>query len=163
MKNLGKKFEAEFRNSVPKDVFFYRFRDSSGAWGGNNKLRFTPSNIADNLLFYNDCLFLNELKEHKGKSIPLDKIMGNKTKEKQINDLYEANQYYNVFCNIIVFFSDIERCFALDIENFLFFLQDNERKSIPLEYFENMATEIKVEKVRTTYKFDIKDWLGDYK
>jgi penicillin-binding protein-related factor A (putative recombinase) len=45
----------------------------------------------------------------------------------------------------------------------LFFIQDNERKSIPIEYFENMAREIKVEKKRTTYMFDIKEWLGDYK
>ena len=149
MKNLGKKFEEDWRKSVPENVFFYRFRDSSGAWSGNNQLRFTPSNIADNLLFYNNCLFLNELKEHKGKSIPLDKIIGNKTKEKQINDLYEANQFQNVFCNIIVFFSDIERCFALDIENFLFFMQENDRKSIPIEYFEGMAREIKVTKLRS--------------
>ena len=92
MKNLGKKFEEDWRKSVPENVFFYRFRDSSGAWSGNNQLRFTPSNIADNLLFYNNCLFLNELKEHKGKSIPLDKIIGNKTKEKQINDL--KREYY---------------------------------------------------------------------
>ena len=163
MKNLGKKFEDNWRESVPDNVFFYRFRDSSGAWGGNNQLRFTPSNIADNLLFYNGCLFLNELKSHKGKSIPLDKIIGNKTKEKQIEDLYEANRYNNVFSNLIVFFSDEERCFALDIENFLFFMQDNEGKSIPIEYFEGMAREIKVEKLKTNYRFDIKEWLGDYK
>ena len=163
MKNLGKKFENSWRESVPDEVFFYRFRDSSGAWGGNNQLRFTPSNIADNLLFYNGCLFLNELKSHKGKSIPLDKIIGNKTKEKQIEDLYEANQFYNVFSNLIVFFSDEERCFALDIENFLFFMQDNDRKSIPIEYFEGMGREIKVTKLRSNYKFDIKEWLGDYK
>ena len=164
MKNLGKKFETEFRKSVPKDVFFYRFRDSGSTYyGGNQHLRFSTTNIADNLLFYNGCLFLNELKSHKGKSIPLDAIMGKKSKEKQIDDLYEANQYYNVFCNIIVFFSDIERCFALDIENFLFFMQDNDRKSIPIEYFESLGREIKVKKLRSNYRFDIKEWLGDYK
>ena len=162
-KNNGKSFENWWKSSVPDNVFFYRFRDSSGAWGGNNQLRFTPSNIADNLLFFNGCLFLNELKSHKGKSIPLDKIIGNKTKEKQIDDLYEANQFYNIFCNIIVFFSDEERCFALDIENFLFFMQDNDRKSIPIEYFESLGREIKVKKLRNNYRFDIKEWLGDYK
>lgn len=162
-KNNGKCFENWWRSSIPDDVFFYRFRDSSGAWGGNNQLRFTPSNIADNLLFYEGCLFLNELKSHKGKSIPLDAIMGNKTKEKQIDDLYEASQFYNVFCNIIVFFSDIERCFALDIEDFLCFVYEGKRKSIPLEYFEEHTREIKVNKLRSNYRFDIKEWLGDYK
>lgn len=163
MKNIGKSFENWWRASVPDNMFYYRFRDSGGAWGGNEKMRFTPSNIADNLIFYNGGLFLNELKTHKGKSIPIERIMGNKTKEKQIDDLYKANQFHNVFANIIVFFSDVERCFVLDIEDFLFFMQDNDRKSIPLEYFETLGKEIRVEKKRSTYRFKIMDWLGDYK
>ena len=162
MKNVGKYFENWWRNSIPNDVFFYRFRDSSGAWNKNQKLRFTPSNIADNLLFTNGCLFLNELKTHKGKSIPITCIMGNKTKLKQIGDMYEANKYHNVFCQFIIFLSDIERCFVLDIENFLFFMQDNDRKSIPLDYLETMGTEIEVKKLRTNYKFNIQKWLNEY-
>ena len=166
MKNVGKKFEDNFRDSVSKDIFFYRFRDSSGTfYGGNNNLRFTPTNIADNLIFYNGCLFLNELKTHKGKSIPIDCILGNKkkngkhTKEKQIVDMYEANKHENIYCNIIVFFSDVERCFSLDIENFVFFMQDNDRKSVPIEFFETLGEEMDVTKKKTNYHYDINKWL----
>lgn len=163
MRNNGKDFEKNFKNSVPDNIFFYRFRDSGSTfYGGNKNLRFSTSNIADNMMFYNGCLFLNELKAHKGKAIPISCIMGNKTKEKQIQDLCEANKYDNVFANIIVFFIDLERCFVLDIENFLFFLEENERKSIPLEFFENLGIEIRVEKKTRNYKFKIMDWLGDY-
>ena len=47
MKNIGKKFEEDFRKSIPDNMFYYRFRDSGGTWGGNEKMRFTPSNIAE--------------------------------------------------------------------------------------------------------------------
>lgn len=170
MKNVGKKFEDNFRDSIPDKIFFYRFRDSSGTfYGGNDSLRFTPTNIADNLIFYNNCLFLNELKNHKGKSIPITCIIGNKkkngkySKEKQIIDMYEASKHKDIYCNIIVFFSDIERCFALDIENFIFFMQDNERKSIPLDYFETLGVEIEVIKKKTNYRYEVEKWLEDYK
>ena len=32
--NEGKKFEQDFRNSMPEDVFYYRLRDGTAAWSG---------------------------------------------------------------------------------------------------------------------------------
>ena len=31
----GKRFEHNWKNSVPKDIFYYRLRDGSSSWGGN--------------------------------------------------------------------------------------------------------------------------------
>jgi recombination protein U len=163
MKNLGKIFEENFRKSVPDNVFFYRFRDNSSSfYGGNANLRFTSSNIADNMLFFNGCLLLNELKSHKGKSIPINCICGNKTKEKQIRDMLEANKFYNVFANLIVFFSDVERCFVINIEEFDNFVRCGQRKSIPISFFEENGIEIEVTKKRTNYTFNLKKWLNEY-
>ena len=163
MKNLGKIFEENFKKSVPKDIFCYRFRDSASAYyGGNENLRFSASNIADYLIYDSLALRLCELKNHKGKSIPLNCIVGNKTKEKQIEDLYNANQYSGIYCYLIVFFCDIERCFSLSIDKlkeFITLSTMGERKSIPLSYFEEHGTEIKVNKLRTNYKFAIDKWL----
>lgn len=163
MRNLGKIFEDNFRKSVPEDVFFYRFRDSgSSFYGGNNGLRFTPSNIADNMLFFDGCLLLNELKSHKGKSIPISCIDGNKTKHRQIIDMLEANRHHNVFSNLIVFFSDVERCFVINIEEFDNFVRCDQRKSIPLSFFEENGIEIEVTKKRTNYTFNLNKWLKEY-
>lgn len=160
--NLGKRFEQNFKLSIPKNVFYYRFKDSASSYyGGNDQLRFSTSNIADCLLFYDRTLFLCELKNHKGKSIPLSCIIGNKTKEKQIKDLYEASLFDNINSYIIVFFSDIERCFVLSISNFKEFISDNERKSIPISYFEEYANEIEVEKLKTNHRFNIDKWLNN--
>lgn len=163
MANLGKIFEDNWRLSVPDDIFFYRFRDSSGGWNGSTKTRFTPSNIADCLLevpFVG--LILAELKSHKGRSIPLSCIAGNKTKEKQMEDLAKANKFASVYSCIIVFFSDLERCFELGIDEYFLFLATTDRKSIPIEYFEEHGIEIKVEKLRTNYRYDIDSWLKEF-
>lgn len=161
MKNLGKIFEDNWRKSVPKDVFYYRFRDSgSSYYGGNKNLRFTPSNIADCLLYDSlTGLHLIELKNHKGKSIPLSCIMGNKTKEKQMKDLQNANNFPGVYSSIIVFFCDVGECFELPINEFFNFINSEDRKSIPIDYFEKYGSKIECEKLRTNYKYNIEKWL----
>lgn len=163
MKNLGKVFEENFKKSVPDDVYFYRFRDSASSYyGGNQNLRFSASNIADCLIYDSINLCLCELKHHKGKSIPLNCIVGNRTKEKQIEDLYNANTFSGVFSYLIVFFSDVEKCYSLSInklKDFIILSELGERKSIPISYFEENGVEIEVTKLKTNYRFNIAKWL----
>ena len=52
--------------------------------------------------------------------------------------------------------------FTGDLVSSNYKLTDNDKKSIPLEYFETLGKEIRVEKKRSTYRFKIMDWLGDY-
>lgn len=163
MKNIGKRFEEDFRKSVPDNVWFYRFRDSNNTfYGGNEQLRFTPSNIADNMLYYENRLYLNELKHHHGKSIPLGCIEGNKTKEKQIKEMLDANMFFGIKSHIIVFFSDLEKCYALPIIRYIEFKRKNERKSIPVEYFEENAVNIPVSKLKVSYRFNLNKFLNNF-
>ena len=155
--NSGKIFENNFRLSVPKYAFYYRFKDSASSYyGGNQFLRFSNTNIADNLIFYDGKLYLNELKSHTGKSIPLDCIEGKKNKKEQIRQLTEADEFDNVYSYIIVYFSDIKRCFALNIKYYNFFKLDfPNKKSIPLDYFEKQAIELPITTIRTNFRVDI--------
>ena len=155
-KNSGKIFEDNFRESIPKNIYYYRFRDSASTYyGGNNFLRFSITNIADCLLFNGKQLILCELKAHKGASIPLDCIIGKKSKQKQIEDLYNASKFENIECYLIVFFEDKELCYALPISFFINFIKDNTRKSIPADYFEKYAIKIDVIKLRTNYRYNL--------
>lgn len=155
-KNSGKIFEENFKASVPKEVFYYRFRDSASTYyGGNNFLRFSITNIADCLLFNGNKLVLCELKAHKGSSIPLDCIIGKKSKLQQIDDLYNASQFNNVLCYLIVFFEDKELCYALPIDKFKTFIKNSDRKSIPISYFEENAIKIETIKLRTNYRYNL--------
>lgn len=163
-KNLGKIFEQNFRKSISNDYFYYRLKDSSSSWGGNSQIRFTSSNIADGILFDGKQLYLIELKNHKGSSIPLNAIVGNKTKIKQIEDLYNTyHKNLNIWCGFIVFFCDKEKCYSLNIDKFNYFIKHEKRKSIPLEFFEENGVEINITKLKVNYKYDIENWLNNLK
>ena len=163
MKNLGKVFEQNFRKSIPESdkIYYYRLKDTASSYyGGNANLRFSQSNIADAFLFhvteYMNYLLILEFKNHKGKSLPINCIRQN-----QLDEMVEASKKMDVIPLLIVFFSDVERCFSAKIEDIDNFIKKSDRKSIPLEFFEQVATEIKVTKLRTNYKYDIEDWLNN--
>lgn len=150
MKNSGKIFEEDFKNSVPNDWFFYRFKDGTGSWGGNSKVRFQTSNICD-LMIFNGDLYLLELKSHKGKSLPLSCIRQN-----QVDGLLEAGSK-GVKSYFIVNFSDLNRTFKIHVSWINDFIIEETRKSIPISYFEALGVEINSEKIRTRYRYDLKE------
>lgn len=160
----GKKFEYNWRSSIPQTdkIFYYRLKDTASSYyGGNEFLRFSQNNIADAFLFHcedgSNNLLILEYKSHKGKSLPLSCI-----RENQLRDMLEAKNKTGVIPMLIVFFSDIERCFSLDIKYVEQFMINNDRKSIPLEFFEENGVEIEVFKLRTNYKYNVEKWLKVY-
>lgn len=167
MKNLGKIFEQNFRKSLPKEdnLFYYRLKDSASSYyGGNEFLRFSQDNIADAFLLYtypyippqNDLtyLYILEFKHHLGKSLPLSCI-----KKNQLEGMTEAGSKNHVIPLLVVFFSDVERCFSINIKFIQKFVEQGERKSIPISYFEEWGNEIGVVKLKTNYKYDLAKWL----
>ena len=159
MINNGKRFENNFRDSVPSYCWFYRLRDSAASfYGGNEQLRFANKNIADNIVFNGKTLFINELKAHTGKSIPITCI-----RENQIKMMQEANLYKNIKCTLFVFFYSVGRCFSLDIENLVSFLEKTDRKSIPIAYFEEKAIEIPVIPKKVNYSYELYDFFSNKK
>ena len=102
-------------------------------------------------------LLILEYKSHKGKSLPLDCI-----RENQLREMLEASEKSGVIPMLIVFFSDVEKCFSLNIKHVEEFLRNNERKSIPIDYFEENGVEIEVIKLRTNYRYNVEKWLEEY-
>lgn len=161
MKNQGKIFEQNFRKSIPlsNKIYYYRLKDSASSYyGGNDMLRFSQNNIADAFMFYvgdyaTELLIL-EFKNHKGKSLPLSCI-----RENQLKEMCQANVKQSVIPMLIVFFIDCEKCYSLNIEYVDKFIKENDRKSIPIEYFEQYGIEIETIKLRTNYKYNIQKWL----
>lgn len=154
--NSGKRFENNFKKSVPSDIFFYRFKDGSSAWGGNDKVRFQSSNICDCELFDGNRLYLFELKSIKGKSIPFGNI-----RENQLKELSEAQKFKNIIAGIVIEFNELERAFFIDIKNVIEFMKTSDRKSIPLDYLEIEGIEIEVTKKRTNCSFNIRKLLSE--
>lgn len=156
MKNTGKRFEENFRNSVGGEIFFYRFRDGTSSWGGNNATRFQQTNMCDCEMFDGNRLFLLELKSVTGKSLPFTNI-----KDHQLNELVEAHHYKNIVAGFIIEFSSIDRCFYISAKDMAYYMNNSGRKSIPLAYLESKGLEIEVKKLRVNIRLNIEKFIKE--
>lgn len=154
----GKRLENNFKLSVPSDIFFYRFKDGTSSWGGNEMTRFQAKNISDCLMFDGSRLFLVELKSTKGKSLPFSNI-----RTSQIEDLSKANKFKNIVAGFFIEFNEIDRAFFIKIEDFISFQKTSSRKSIPIEELEKSGTEVETTKLRVNNRFNVKKMIGDVK
>ena len=162
MKNQGKIFEENFRKSLDlknSDLFYYRFKDSPASFGNskNDFVRFTNNNICDNMIFYKGNLFLCELKSHKGKSLPFSCIRDNQYKQ-----MLEVVNKKNVFPMLIIFFSDIEECYAIKMTDINEFKDNSKSKSIPLLFARQKGLKIDCRKLQTNYRYNVIDFLENY-
>lgn len=154
--NSGKRFEANFKASVPPNVFCYRLRDGTGAWDEGKKTRFQSKNMCDYILFDGHELVLAELKSHKGKSLPLTAIRGN-----QVEQLKAATKFENVIPLLIVYFEDTQECFYLGATALAEFIEKGERKSIPIEYFVSRGVKIPTRKKKVNTTHDLRVLFGE--
>ena len=162
----GKKFETNFKNSVPDNIFYYRFRDGTSSWGNkacegcpkNKQLtRFQSKNICDCEMFDGDYLYLLELKSTKGKSLSLNNIRKN-----QVDDLMAASEYANIVSGLIVNFADVEETYFMPIKlAYYWFYEQTERKSIPIKEFKEKCIEIQAKKLKVNYRYDVQQFIKD--
>ena len=150
-KNMGKVFEKEFKDSVPADCFFERYKDDTSGFYG-------VSNPADFRLYKFPVLILLELKTHKGKSLPLAKI-----RPAQLSGMLKAVNYLGVYGGYLVNFRDLEETYFLSVGDVENFYKAGERKSIPVEFFREHGFRIPQQKKRTLYKYDLSEWISQYR
>jgi recombination protein U len=146
--NEGKKFEQDIKDSVPEEVFYYRLKDGTASWGGE-ETRFQSQNACDCIMFYNSHMYMLELKSHKGKSLPFSCIRDN-----QLSELVQATQK-GVKAGFIVNLRDVEKTYYVDAVTMQELINTSERKSIPLEFFETQCIKVFGEKKRTRWRYDI--------
>ena len=125
----GKKFEEQFKKSIPNDVFLYRLKDSTATFSNNNT-SFAVYNISDFFAFYNNKLFFLELKCHKGKSLPFNCI-----RKTQIDEMIKASKYNNIESYIVINFyeNNNDVIFFVDINDVYKEMQKGKRKSLSIE------------------------------
>lgn len=158
--NSGKRFEENFKKSIPDDVFYYRLRDGTSAWDSQEKTktRFQAKNICDCLLFDGKSLFLLELKAHKGKSLPLSAI-----RENQIKGLLETSKYDNIIAGLVVNFTDIQETYFMPINLAYKWFYNGLRKSIPINEFRENCIPIIAYKKRTNYYYLVGEFINSIK
>lgn len=149
-KGIGKIFEEEIKASFPPDFYVERYKDDTAGFYG-------VSNPADYRLYKYPYTFLIELKTHKGKSIPLEKIRDN-----QIKGLVKAGNYLGIYAGFLFNFRDLEETYYIPADTVLYFILQGERKSIPVEWCRENGIKIEQYKKRTRYTYDLGKWLGGY-
>lgn len=154
--NSGKVFETNFKKSVPDDILFYRFRDGTSNWDKGSLTRFQQKNVCDCMLYNGNCLYFVELKNHKGKSIPLNCI-----RESQREELTKYSKYKNTICGIVINFQDVEECYWLFIDQINDFISNANRNSIPIAYCRENGIKLANKRLRTNYSYDIENLLKD--
>lgn len=155
MQNIGKVFEGEIKESVPKDCFYYRFIDNAASFGGGENTRFTSHNLCDCMVMSEDILYLMELKSHKGISLPLSCIRKN-----QIEGMKKI-EHPKIKAIFIINFRDKEKTFAIGAKEIGQFVEANERKSIPLKWCEENGIEIMGQKKKVKYKYLLDKFFED--
>ena len=149
--NYGKIFEKDFKDSIPNNVFFYRFRDSSGAWQQSENTRFTPSNISDTMLFYQGKLYLLELKTVQGKSFSFANVRDN-----QIEQLLKASVFEGITAGFIINFRDIEKTVFISAFHLYDTMCSIGKKSFNISDLDNIKhIEIPSIKKRVRYRYDL--------
>ena len=149
-KNLGKVFEAEFKDSLPDGWYVERYKDDTAGFYG-------VTNPADYRIYKFPHLILVELKTHRGKSLPLDKIRDN-----QIKGLLKAVQYKGVYGGFIINFRDLEETYYVPVDLVEHFRRTSDRKSILVEWCRDNGERIGQELKRVRYRYNLKDWLRRY-
>lgn len=148
--NQGKRFENNFKNSIPKGVFCYRLKDGTASWGDKDSTRFQCSNVCDFILADGEYVVLAELKNHKGKSLPLSCI-----RENQLKELLKADEFVFIRPLIIVNFEDLDECYALSVEWVNDFIELGQRKSISVSDMREYGVEVGCTKKKVNTVYDL--------
>lgn len=149
-KGIGKIFEDEIKASFPPEFYVERYKDDTAGFYG-------VSNPADYRLYKYPYTFLLELKTHKGKSLPIDKIRPN-----QIQGMARAVLYKGLYGGFIINFRDLEETYYITVQDMIRYINSTERKSIPVEWCRENGVRIEQEKKRVRYSYNLRSWLGGY-
>lgn len=171
-KNEGKIFEDSFASSVDKShILVKRLNDNAASWSGGNISRFASKNECDYILYDSDTkLFMAlELKSTKRSLTFWRKDFEKKCKKQtfnitkyQIQGLQEWSQYSGVFGFVINFREYDNKTFFIDINDFLEYTNDLNKKSININdilKIKHIVIDNELKKIR--YKYDIDKFIKD--
>lgn len=153
--NAGKIMEAQWRKSalhIPK-IYYRRMNDGTATFygGGQDGVRFQQENPYDCFMYLAPTLYLIELKSHKGTSLPINAI-----RKIQLKHLSSVQGVPGIEAGFVVHFPDKEECWFADGWKVKAFVDDTERKSIPLKWFQENGIRVEVIPLVKRVEYDVK-------
>lgn len=164
--NTGKKFEQNFRASVPDDFYYLRLNDPAQAFTGGKAI-FAPHNPYDCIVF-NGSLHCLELKSKNGaitfwaEKFERDGASHTFDIHKwQIFGLAKAATFPNAYAGFLMNFRNVERTFYVPINVFNQFVVGTTKKSINWQDAENIGIEVGVRKLKVNERYDVRTLLKE--
>lgn len=164
--NTGKRFEADFKASIPKDAWLYRLRDSPVTYGGmeDSAIRFASDNICDFIL-YRRGLYLLELKTVSTPSASLTAMFGKfdpdkqrYKKQKHLEDMADAARVDGVSPLVVISYQNTRQTWAIpaaDVLEFVHTAIHGGRKSIPQPWCAEHGIRIAQHQLRVNWRYDV--------
>ena len=174
----GKRFERDFKASVPLDTWCYRLRDSPISYYGGSEaegIRFAQDNICDFFLYRAPALYLLELKTVGTRSAALASLFGKYDpdkhaykKQKHLQDMAFAATRQGLQALVVLNYRLSEHTYALPADTVLRFVEqaiDNGgRKSIPESWCQENGIAVAARQLRVNWRYDVAgmmEALGD--
>lgn len=164
MKNTGKVFEKEFRDSIPEDVYYKKMQDSANGFNvEDSKLRFAAKSPYDFFLYRKPNMWCLELKSISGTSISFE---GKKPliKKHQRKELLKAH-CKGCIAGLVLHFRKYPVTYFVPIQAFEDFAEKTDKKSINVKDIQEMIKEengallINQEFMITHYRYAIDQFL----
>ena len=167
--NAGKRFEADWRESIAKaeNVWYYRFRDSPATYygGAQEGIRFAADNICDCLVYAYPRLYLFELKTVETPSASLTSLFGEfdpekrlYKKEKHLLEMAQVARCPGVDASVVINFRATGHTYACAAGKVLRLLDDARaggRKSILEAWCKTHGVEVAGRKLKVNWRYDV--------
>ena len=150
MKNPGKMFEEDFKNSCP---FWIEKEKDNIMFSQNNNTRFTMTSNYDFRIFTGKTLFLLELKSTKQESLPFSAFKKTKSYD-QLKELHKNCNYKNTKAGAIINFRSENKTYFIETYELLYLRSSSPRKSISIDDCEAKGKIIPQELKRIRYKYN---------
>ena len=168
MRNIGKKFEDNFKKSIPDDIMQYRLPDAAQSFAPSSGLRFSNKNPCDCFMYYYPTLFTLELKSVSTTSISFERTKEDKGKVihyHQIEGLRKFAKYKGIISGFVINFrhkDDTETCYFLHINDFDRLIDSIDKKSFNeknLQQFNPII--IENTKLKVNYRYSVRKFIED--
>lgn len=152
--NEGKKFEQNFKASVPKDVYHIRLSDSAIGFDiENSNQRFSLKSLYDCILYRKPTMCCLELKSVKSGAISYSGSSP-KIKPHQVKNLTVA-ALYKCRSGFVFNFRNTGNTYFVFIDAFNLFVSKSSKKSINEKDVKLIGTIIPCKKLKVNYRYDL--------
>lgn len=172
--SIGKRFEDNWKLSLPKDVLYHRLKDSAQSFDKNkknSKLRFSLKNPCDCFMFYSPYFFTLELKSVGTTSISFEREKPKSNNDKktihyhQIEGLRKFSKYNNTISGFLFNFrhkDSTETLYFQRIEDFDQMITDINKKSFnEKDLIEHNPIILESRKLKVNYRYNVEKFISD--